>query len=392
MVYESSITSQQTKLDLELVLKENRLDIGKFNGRIPHGLTPREPSFQVVLDALALTPSYSAFLIAADVPEMDQPWRTFVALINRSFSGKTSGPDKLQSTQIYGKLLPATLTSLEMKESKAYKTYLGYATDKEPVKKGKRVKRPTNKSTTKSATDTIIKETPMETKYKRKEKMDVDHGKGIELLPEVALDEKAQMKEVRKKSLRDFHRTHPSGSGIVVKKPPSVEKIKPTVTSKRTGDKLGVPNVTKDDSFESEAESWGNDEDDNNDENDSVSESNEEENESDDDETQSDNEKEVKEDDEEEDEFVHTLSSTDDQDDVNLKSKNDDETKRDEEKGMDARLSKPTQTDKEGVQDKEIDAEMIDAQQGNENKEITQEQVVEDAHVTTMNVRKETDE
>ncbi|GKD16808.1 hypothetical protein Tco_1205966 [Tanacetum coccineum] len=66
----SSITAQQTKLDLELVPKENRIDIGKCNGRIPRGLTPREPTFQVVLDAIALTPCYPAFLITADVPEV----------------------------------------------------------------------------------------------------------------------------------------------------------------------------------------------------------------------------------------------------------------------------------------------------------------------------------
>ncbi|GJZ85985.1 hypothetical protein Tco_0657595 [Tanacetum coccineum] len=128
----SSITAQQTKLDLELVPKENRLDIRKCNGRIPRGLTPREPTFQVVLDAIALTPCYPAFLITADVSEsrdfdplpseedivsflrelghtgvinllndvvidqMHQPWRTFAALINRGISGKTIGLDKLR--------------------------------------------------------------------------------------------------------------------------------------------------------------------------------------------------------------------------------------------------------------------------------------------------------
>ncbi|GKA96554.1 hypothetical protein Tco_0818649 [Tanacetum coccineum] len=134
----TSITAQQTKLDLELVPKENRLDIGKCNGRIPRGLKPKEETFQVVLDALALTPCYPAFLITADVPEicprvpgrdfdalpseedtisflrdlghtgvinslndvvidqMHQPWRTFAAIINRSLSGKTSGLDKLR--------------------------------------------------------------------------------------------------------------------------------------------------------------------------------------------------------------------------------------------------------------------------------------------------------
>ncbi|GKC27920.1 hypothetical protein Tco_1035214 [Tanacetum coccineum] len=72
----SSITAQQTKLDLELVHKEKRLDIGKCNGRLNPGKIQREPTFQVVLDALALTPCYSAFLITADVPEvyMHQLW------------------------------------------------------------------------------------------------------------------------------------------------------------------------------------------------------------------------------------------------------------------------------------------------------------------------------
>ncbi|GJT97395.1 retrovirus-related pol polyprotein from transposon TNT 1-94 [Tanacetum coccineum] len=105
----SSITSQQTKLDLKLVPKENRLDIRKCNERIPRGLTPREPTFQVVLDAIALTPCYPAFLITADVPEIfprvpgrdfdplpsEEDIRTFAALINRGLSGKTSGLDKL---------------------------------------------------------------------------------------------------------------------------------------------------------------------------------------------------------------------------------------------------------------------------------------------------------
>ncbi|GJX71723.1 hypothetical protein Tco_0308894 [Tanacetum coccineum] len=142
----SSITAQQTKLDLELVPKENKLDIEKCNRRIPRGLTPREPTFHVILDAIALTLCYLAFLITVDIPEvymhqdifqicprvpgrdfdplpseedtvsflrelghtgeinslndvvvdqMHQRWRTFAALINRGLSGKTSGLDKL---------------------------------------------------------------------------------------------------------------------------------------------------------------------------------------------------------------------------------------------------------------------------------------------------------
>ncbi|GKB77023.1 hypothetical protein Tco_0943918, partial [Tanacetum coccineum] len=91
-------------------------------------------------------------------------------------------------------------------------------------------------------------------KIDRKGKVDVTRGKGIELLSEVALTEEAQMKEIRKKSLRDFHKTHPSGSGTVAEKPLSVDKITPTVTSEGTSDKPGVPDVTEDDSTESESD------------------------------------------------------------------------------------------------------------------------------------------
>ncbi|GJX44821.1 hypothetical protein Tco_0261497 [Tanacetum coccineum] len=125
----------------------------------------------------------------------------------------------------------------------------------------------------------------------------------------------------------------------VAKKPPSVDKITPTVTSEGTGDKLGVPDVTEDNSTESEYESWGNDEYNNNNEHESSNEGSEQEN----------------------------------------------------EKEIDARLKEPTQTDKEVVQGEGADAEMIDAQQGNENLETTQEQVVEDAHVTISTVTKKTE-
>ncbi|GJU14046.1 hypothetical protein Tco_1136442, partial [Tanacetum coccineum] len=441
----SSIIAQQTKLDLDLVPKENRMDIGKCNGRIPHGLTPREPTFQVTLDAIALTPCYPAFLITADVPEvymhqfwnsvykhdtfyrfkidkkkrfkltlevfrdifqifprvpdrefdplpseedtmsflreldhtrvintlndvvidqMHQPWRTFGALINRTLSGKTSGLDKLhlsraqilwektlswrnkigmhtskndylinslrffsakESSQIYGVVLPECLNSPEMKESKAYKTYLGHAkgvvppkiarkfkkadsdlvpVDEEPVTKGKRVKRSVKKSSTKPATGIVIREPPVEAKSKgkEKEKVDVAHGKGIELLSEVALSEKTQLKGMRKKSLRDFHMTHPSGSDTGAKKPLSVKKITPTVTSKGTGDKPGVPDVTEDDSIESESESWGNDEDDSNNEQEASDKGSGQENESEDQESDLEQDEESDDDNQEEEE------------------------------------------------------------------------------------------
>nr|GEU29445.1 copia protein [Tanacetum cinerariifolium] len=69
------------------------------------------------------------------------------------------------------------------------------------------------KSLTTLTTCIIIREPLVETQSKRKENVDVAHGKVIDLLSEVAMTEEAQMKEVRKKSLRDFHKSHPSSSG-----------------------------------------------------------------------------------------------------------------------------------------------------------------------------------
>ncbi|GKC04258.1 hypothetical protein Tco_0995868 [Tanacetum coccineum] len=333
-----------------------------------------------------------------------------------------------EASQIYGVVLPECLTSLEMKKSNAYKTYLGYATgevppkvarkfkkaspskkdsdlvplDEEPVKKGKTLKTPAKKSASKPTTGIVIREPPMETKSKRKEKVDVAHGKGIELLSVVALTEEDQIKEVKKKSLRDFHKSHPSGFGTVTEKPPSVEKITHTVTSEGTGDKPGVPDMTKDDSTESESESWGNDEDDSNDKQVSSDECSEQENKSEEQASDSEQEEEFDDDNQEVEEFFHTLSPTDDKDDDNLESESDDENVSDEEKGMDdttnqfdddvdARLKESTQTDKEVVQDEGVDAEMHDAQQGNENLETAQEQVVEDAHVTISTVNKKSE-
>ncbi|GJW48979.1 hypothetical protein Tco_0080625, partial [Tanacetum coccineum] len=374
----SSITAQQTKLDLELVPKENRLDIGKCNGRIPRGFSPREPTFQVVLDALALTPCYPAFLITADVPEVSLSgkmtdlyklrlskaqiiwgmyfqknidyvellWEDFTYQIdNKEFKKQekinkigmhTSKDDYLinnlrfvsrkEASQKYGAVLPECLTSPAMKESKAYKTYLGFATgavppkaarkfkktspskkdnvpipeDEEPVKKEKRLKTAAKKSAYKPATGIVVREPAVETKSKRKEK--------------------EKIKEVRKKSLRDFHKTHPSGSGTVAEDPPIVAKITPPITSEGTGDILGVPDVTKDDSSESKSKSWGNDEDDSNEEYVSSDKGSEEQNESDKQASDSEQEEESEDDDQEK-----------NKDDDDLEFESNDETEDDEE-------------------------------------------------------------
>nr|GEW13102.1 hypothetical protein [Tanacetum cinerariifolium] len=59
-------TAQQIALDNALVAHENRIKIGICNMRIDPTKTPKEPTYQVVLDGLALTTCYPAFLITAE--------------------------------------------------------------------------------------------------------------------------------------------------------------------------------------------------------------------------------------------------------------------------------------------------------------------------------------
>ncbi|GJV29899.1 hypothetical protein Tco_1386347 [Tanacetum coccineum] len=138
----SSITAHQIKLDLELVPKEKRLEIGKCNRRLNPGKIQRVPTFKVVIfqmdkrkrfklnleifrdifkiyprvqgqdfDALPTDEEIVSFLRDLGhtgeinslndvvVDQMHQPGRTFVALINKSLSGKTTGLDKIRLTR-----------------------------------------------------------------------------------------------------------------------------------------------------------------------------------------------------------------------------------------------------------------------------------------------------
>ncbi|GKD26992.1 hypothetical protein Tco_1233206 [Tanacetum coccineum] len=74
----TTAAAQKVALDNALVPPKKRVEIGKCNMRINLEKTQKEPTYQVVLDALALTTCYPAFLITADVPEiyMHQFWFT----------------------------------------------------------------------------------------------------------------------------------------------------------------------------------------------------------------------------------------------------------------------------------------------------------------------------
>ncbi|GJW27955.1 hypothetical protein Tco_0044830 [Tanacetum coccineum] len=103
-----------------------------------------------------------------------------------------------RSPQIYGAILPKCLTSPAMKESKAYKTYLGYATGAVPPKMARKFKKA---SPSKKDSDLVpIDEEPVQkgkrSKSKERKRWMLLSGKEIELLSEVVLTKEAQMKEL----------------------------------------------------------------------------------------------------------------------------------------------------------------------------------------------------
>ncbi|GKD11615.1 hypothetical protein Tco_1196022, partial [Tanacetum coccineum] len=104
--------AQQKALDDALIASVNRLKFGKCNMRLKTNIKPKEATFQVVLDILAFTPFYRAFLITTDVPDLGhsgdiiylfdvsvdclhQPWRAFATIINMCLSGKETRLDKI---------------------------------------------------------------------------------------------------------------------------------------------------------------------------------------------------------------------------------------------------------------------------------------------------------
>ncbi|GJV80552.1 hypothetical protein Tco_1516422 [Tanacetum coccineum] len=126
-------------------------------------------------------------------------------LINRSLSGKTSGLDKLclsQAQILWGirdsfsdlrsTVLPECLTSLELKESKAYKTYLGYAIGEVPPKVARKFKKA---SPSKKESELVPRDEELVKKGKRWKTPAKKSASNASL--HIAMSEIAQMMEAR---------------------------------------------------------------------------------------------------------------------------------------------------------------------------------------------------
>ncbi|GJZ15106.1 hypothetical protein Tco_0550783 [Tanacetum coccineum] len=374
--------AQQIALDNALVAPENRRVIGKCNMRINLGMKPKEPTYQVVLDALALTICYPSFLITAEVPE-DLDYQTdnkdskkqdkmfylrfmkifihhflkkdkSILMRNKTFT-HTARDDSLlvtmrfvsrhEDTQVYGAILPEAMTNQAMLDSVS------------PSKK---------KSTSK----------PQHSKKKAPVK--ATRGKGLNVLSEVALSEVAQLKEATKRSKKGFHISQASGSG----------------TNEGTGTKPGVPDVPKYDS-ESDKDSWGNSDEEEDDDKEDTNDGDDDDddmNDDDDDETDSERTKSDK-------IKIPDLNKSSSKEHDDEEEEYEDEFNVEEEENMDEEEN--DDVIKELYKDANLnlgnkDADMTEAEQGGADQHNVShgsgfEQEEEDAHVTLTTVHDTTE-
>nr|GEW85180.1 hypothetical protein [Tanacetum cinerariifolium] len=280
-----SLRAQKMALDETLVATTNRPEIGKGNQRLSLDLKSNEATIQVVLDALKLTllngkshtlnmenfrdmlnicprlprerfqdPLVKEEIISflsdlghsreikvltdVNVNSMHQPWRSFAAIINRCLSGKGMYTMKHVDYvsllwedlvyQVENKNAKKNNDIQDMLESKAYKEYYAFASGSFPLK--------------------------AKTTYKKKAKEPVTSKTAFESVSKVD-----QLKLTTKRSKKDFHISHASGSGDGVGKLSKVldEQEKEDIGTDEGTDTLsGVPDVPKYES-ENNMESWG---------------------------------------------------------------------------------------------------------------------------------------
>ncbi|GKD45484.1 hypothetical protein Tco_1270129 [Tanacetum coccineum] len=309
---------------------------------------------------------------------------------------------KHQDTQVYGAILPQHLTNQAMLESEAYMTYRAYATGEKTPKPKSTKKKADSESSPKTKPTQASKGKRIKTSAKgdkaAKMKQSATKSKGLTVLSEVALSEADQMKLATKRSKKEFHSSHASGSGDGVdiqSKVPDEQQQTVSGTNEGAGDKLEVPDVPEYRS-ESEEESWTfsqGEDDEENDEHDSEDDNDEHDSENDNDDEDDDQENvsgETKSDDDGDD-FVHLNLSTHKADDQEEDKANDDDevssdqkvstppdyeiTDEDENQEDDDNVMRGEQEDEELYGDLNLnmdkrDDEMTDAQTNQETKEV----------------------
>ncbi|GKB46300.1 hypothetical protein Tco_0897053 [Tanacetum coccineum] len=126
---------------------------------------------------------------------------------------------RYEDTQVYGTILPRELTNQAMLESKAYQTYYVFASREKALKRKYIRKKSDSDTSPKKKHAQATKGTRLKSKAKvakpdkKKQPIKKIKAKGLAVLSKVALTEAEQIKLATKRSKKDFHVSHESGSG-----------------------------------------------------------------------------------------------------------------------------------------------------------------------------------
>nr|GEY90737.1 hypothetical protein [Tanacetum cinerariifolium] len=213
--------AQQIALEYALVAPANRIKIGKCNHQLSSDLKSNEPTFQV-----GMYHKKNVDYVYLLWEDMDQS----ISRRNKMF-WHTARDDAMfntirvisrhQDTLVYGVILPDDLTNQEMLYFKAYKEYYAIASRAIPPKAKTKYKKKIDEPVTspKSKTAYASKGSRLKSKAKvtkpdmKKQPAKKIKAKGLVILSEVALSEAEQIKLATKRSKKDFHISHVSGSG-----------------------------------------------------------------------------------------------------------------------------------------------------------------------------------
>ncbi|GJW90231.1 hypothetical protein Tco_0167784 [Tanacetum coccineum] len=356
---------EQQALGEALVSREQCLRIGNCNYRLSTTFKPKEPTFQVALDVLSLTPFYQAFLlIFADVPAiyMHEFWAT-VSYHKHTIKFKMNKKSYSFDMETFREMLQICPNHPGKKfedppfkeEILTFMKQLGYS------------------GNIKSLSDVKVETLPQPWRtfitIINKCLSGKQPAKGLETLSEITLTEAEQMEIVLERSKTQKHISHASGSGA----------------DEGTGVKPGVPNVPSYD-YEDEEISWKSSDDESDD--DASKSKDDQDDTDDDDQDDAGNDSEQTESNNDGDEFVHPKFTTHDEEDK-------------EEDSFDPRVQTPSHyesTDDEAYDDVSqsgnAEEEKMDDEQTNEEEVVLERRDTEitDAPPTNLEATQATKE
>ncbi|GJS26307.1 hypothetical protein Tco_0486927 [Tanacetum coccineum] len=229
--------ADQIALDDALVAPADRLKIGKCNLRLSSDVTSKEATLQVVYDVLKLTPFYKAFQVTADAPEIymqeflvgnkkfEEPpleKEILAFLANLGHSGEIRKITDVNVNKLHQPEIPfASITTNKVDYAYLLWEDFTYQIENKNTKKGNAMYYP---RFTKLIVNFVMAKDPSiprrnnvhDDQLRRKL---IQSGKGkqkakeLETISEAVLTEAEQLKIITKRSRKETHSSHASGSG-----------------------------------------------------------------------------------------------------------------------------------------------------------------------------------